>query len=143
MFKIDGPSLIRSATLGAVLAGILYLVALTPFFDNVLILLLFAGIILIPVGSGMYYGYLAPGEETMSQSFVGGALSGLGVGIILGLAFGLNAAVMSAATSFLGSLASGAGTSLIVGGVFGVAGAILGAIGGIIWKIVQGPESTQ
>ncbi len=140
MLNISGPSLFRAGTLGAVVAGLLYLMALTPFFDNVLMVLLVAGIILIPIGTGMYYGYLAPGEETMFQSVVGGALSGLVVGIILGLAFGLNAVVMSTATSFLGSIASGIGTSLVVGGIFGAIGAILGAIGGIFWKVVQKPE---
>jgi hypothetical protein len=143
MLNINGPSLLKAGALGAAIAGLLYLMALTPFFDNVLMVLLLAGAILIPIGTGMYYGYLAPGEETMFQSVVGGALSGLVVGLILGLAFGLNAFVMSAATSFLGSVASGVGTSLIVGGIFGAVGAVLGAIGGIIWKIIQRPEPAQ
>jgi hypothetical protein len=143
MFKIDGSSLIRAGAMGAAVAGLLYLMALTPFFNSVLMVLLVAGGILIPLGTGMYYGYLAPGEETMFQSVVGGAISGLIVGLILGIAFGLNAAVMSSASSFLGSLASGIGTSLIVGGIFGAVGAILGAIGGVIWKIVQPQEVIQ
>jgi hypothetical protein len=143
MLKIDVSSFLRSGTLGAVIAGLLYLMALTPFFDRILMVLLLAGAVLIPIGVGMYYGYLAPGEETMFQSIAGGALSGLVAGIILGLAFGVNAAVMSAASSFLGSIASGVGTSLIVGGIFGAAGAILGAIGGVIWKLIQRPEPAQ
>lgn len=143
MFKIHGPSLLRAGTMGAAVAGLLYLMALTPFFDNVLMVLLLAGAILIPIGTGIYYGHLAPGEETMFQSIVGGALSGLVVGLILGLAFGLNAFVMSQATSFLGSVASGVGTTLIIGGLFGVVGAILGAIGGVVWKIIQRPEPVQ
>jgi len=143
MLKIDGSSLLKAGTLGAAVAGLLYLMALTPFFDNVLMVLLLAGGILIPVGTGMYYGYLAPGEETMFQSVVGGAISGLVVGLILGLAFGLNAFVMSTATSFLGSIASGVGTSLIVGGLFGAVGAVLGAVGGVIWKVIQRPEPAQ
>lgn len=142
MLKINGSSLLRAGTMGAAIAGLLYIMALTPFFDNVLLVLLLAGAILIPVGTGMYYGYLAPGEETMFQSVIGGAISGLVVGLILGLAFGLNAFVMSS-LPFLGSLASGVGTSLIVGGIFGAVGAILGAIGGVIWKFIQQPEPTQ
>jgi hypothetical protein len=141
MFKLDGSSLVRAGALGAAIAGLLYLMALTPFFNTVLTVLLIAGGILIPLGTGMYYGYLAPGEETMFQSVFGGAISGLIVGLILGVAFGLNAIVMSAATSFLGSIASGIGTSLIVGGIFGAVGAVLGAIGGVIWKFVQRPET--
>ena len=143
MWKIDSSSLIKASTMGAVIAGLIYLMSLTPFFDNVLMVLLLAGGILIPIGTGMYYGYLAPGEETMFQSIVGGTISGLIVGLILGLAFGLNAFVMSSATSFLGSVASGVGTTLVVGGIFGAAGAILGAVGGVLWKIVQRPETTQ
>jgi len=143
MFNINGPSLLKAGTLGAAIAGLLYLMALTPFFNNVLMVLLLAGAVLIPIGTGMYYGYLAPGEETMFQSVVGGALTGLVVGLILGAAFGLNAVVMSTATSFLGSLASGIGTSLILGGIFGAAGVILGAVGGLIWKIVQPSELAQ
>jgi hypothetical protein len=143
MFKISGASFIRAGALGAVIAGFLYLMALTPFFNNVLMVLLAAGAILIPIGTGAYYGYLAPGEETMLQSVVGGALSGLVVGIILGLAFGLNAVVMSSATTLLGSIASGAGATLVMGGILGAAGAVLGAVGGIIWKIIQRPEEAQ
>ena len=143
MWKIDSSSLIKASTMGAVIAGLIYLMSLTPFFDNVLMVLLLAGGILIPIGTGMYYGYLAPGEETMFQSIVGGTISGLIVGLILGMAFGLNAFVMSSATSFLGSVASGVGTTLVVGGIFGAAGAILGAVGGVLWKIVQRPETTQ
>lgn len=141
MFKIDVPSLLRAGTVGAAIAGLIYLMALTPFFDNVLLFVLLISAVLVPIGTGMYYGHLAPGEETMGQSIVGGALSGLVVGIILGIAFGLNAAVMGAATSFLGSIASGVGTSLIVGGIFGAAGAILGALGGVAWKVIQPAEA--
>ena len=143
MWKIDSSSLIKASTMGAVIAGLIYLMSLTPFSDNVLMVLLLAGGILIPIGTGMYYGYLAPGEETMFQSIVGGTISGLIVGLILGLAFGLNAFVMSSATSFLGSVESGVGTTLVVGGFFGAAGAMLGAVGGVLWKIVQRPETTQ
>lgn len=143
MLKIDGASLLRAGALGAVLAGMLYLISLTPFFNNVLLVLLLAGGVLIPIGVGMYYGYLAPGHETMIQSVIGGALSGLVVGLILGVAFGLNAFVMSAATTFLGSLASSVGTSLVAGGIFGAAGAVLGAVGGILWKIIQPSEPAE
>ncbi|MFL7837541.1 MAG: hypothetical protein ACK2T4_09200 [Candidatus Promineifilaceae bacterium] len=143
MFKIDGFSLLRAGALGAAIAGLLYLMSLTPFFNTILTVMLIAGGVLIPLGTGMYYGYLAPGEETMFQSVVGGAISGLIVGLILGLAFGLNAFVMSTASSFLGSLASGVGTSLIIGGIFGAIGAVLGALGGVIWKVIQPPEPAQ
>jgi hypothetical protein len=135
MFKIDGFSLLRAGALGAAIAGLLYLMSLTPFFNTILTVMLIAGGVLIPLGTGMYYGYLAPGEETMFQSVVGGAISGLIVG--------LNAFVMSTASSVLGSLASGVGTSLIIGGIFGAIGAVLGALGGVIWKVIQPPEPAQ
>ncbi|MFN2136415.1 MAG: hypothetical protein ACK2UK_10705 [Candidatus Promineifilaceae bacterium] len=142
MFKLDGASLFRAGAMGAAAAGLLYLMALTPFFNGVLLVLLLIGIVLIPLFSGMYYGKLAPGEETMLQSIVGGGITGVIIGLILGLAFGLNEFVMSTATTFMGSVASGIGTSILVGGVFAAAGAILGALGGVIWKMVQKPEQT-
>jgi hypothetical protein len=141
MLKINSASLIKAATVGVVLAGLLYLISLTPFFNNILTVLLLAGVVIIPVGVGMYYGYLAPGHETMGQSIIGGGISGLIAGLILGFAFGLNAFVMSTAPSFLGSMAAGAGTTLIIGGLFGAFGAVMGAIGGVIWKFVQPAES--
>jgi hypothetical protein len=136
--KIHFGSFIRSGTVAAVLAGFLYLLALTPFFNNVLAVLLLAGAVLIPFGAGMYYGYLAPGEETMGQSVIGGALSGLVAGIILGIAVGINAFMLGTVSGILGyAITSGIQATIISAVIFGFFAAILGGIGGILWKFVQ------
>ncbi len=137
--KIHFGSFIRSGTLAAVMAGFLYLLSLTPFLNNVLLILMAFGAILIPLGAGLYYGYLAPGEETTGQSVVGGALSGLVAGIILGIAFGINAFMLGAAsTGILGyAVAGSVTTTIIVIVVAGIFAAIMGAIGGALWQLVQ------
>lgn len=137
--KIHFGSFIRSGTVAAVVAGLLYLLTLTPFFDNVLMVLMLAGIVLIPLGAGLYYGYLAPGEESMGQSIIGGALSGLVAGIILGIAFGINAFMLGATSiAILGEIVTVSLTvTIILAAIFGIFAAIMGAIGGIIWKVVQ------
>lgn len=137
--KIHVGSFVRSGTVAAVVAGFVYLLALTPFFDTLVLGLLIAGIVLIPMGAGLYYGYLAPGEETMGQSVVGGALSGLISGVILGIAFGINAFTVTAiSTGLPGYAALGSVTVtilfVIVAGIFA---AIMGAIGGALWQLVQ------
>ena len=138
--KIHFGSFVRSGTVAAVVAGFLYLLALTPFFNNLLMVIMLGGIVLIPLGAGLYYGYLAPGEESMGQSIVGGALSGLVGGIILGIAFGINAFMLGAtSTQILGYAVTGSITvTIVVAVVAGLFGAIMGAIGGVIWKLVQG-----
>ena len=136
--KIHFGSFMRSGTVAAVVAGFLYLLALTPFFDNVIMVLMLGGIVLIPFGAGMYYGYLAPGEETMGQSVIGGALSGLVAGIILGIAVGINAFMLGTVTGILGyAVTSGIQATIISAVIFGIFAAIIGGIGGILWKIVQ------
>ena len=137
--KIHFGSFVRSGTMAAVIAGLLYLIALTPFFDSIILMLMLAGIILIPFGAGVYYGYLAPGEENMAQSVVGGALSGLVAGIILGIAFGINAFMLTAAsTGILGyAIAGSFAVTVGLAAIFGVFAAVLGALGGVVWKVVQ------
>jgi hypothetical protein len=137
--NIHVSSFIKSGTMAAVLAGFIYLLALTPFFDNVLLVILLAGIILIPFGAGMYYSYLAPGEEKMGQSVVGGALSGLVAGIILGIAFGINAFMLGVvSTGLLGyAVASSIGVIILAASILGLFGAIMGAVGGILWQLVK------
>lgn len=137
--KIHLGSFIRSGTVAAVIAGFLYLLALTPFFNNVLNVLILAGAVLIPFGAGMYYGYLVPGEETMGQSVIGGALSGLVGGIIIGIAFGINAFTVIAASTglFVNAMAGSIGVTILSAAVFGIFAAIMGALGGVLWKFVQ------
>ena len=139
MFKIHTGSFIKSGTSAAVLAGFIYLLALTPFLNNLILAILIAGVILIPLGAGMYYSYLAPGEEIMRQSVIGGALSGLVAGIILGIAFGANAFMFGAVTTgLLGYAVAGSiGITILTASIIGLFGAILGALGGILWQLVQ------
>ena len=137
--KIHFGSFIRSGTLAALVAGLLYLMSLTPFFNSVITVLMLAGIVLIPLGAGLYYGYLAPGEESMGQSVLGGALSGLVSGIILGIAFGINTFMLAGtSTGILGCAVAGSITvTIVIAVVAGIFAAIMGAIGGVIWKFVQ------
>lgn len=142
MNKIHVGSFIKSGTMGAVVAGFIYLLALTPFFNNVLHVILLASTVLIPLGAGMYYGYLAPGEEQTGQSVLGGALSGLVAGIILGIAFGVNAFMLGTASNILGyAITSSIMVTIVTAVVFGLFGAIIGAIGGLLWQLVQKQSS--
>ncbi len=137
--KIHFGSFIRSGTVAAVIAGFLYLLALTPFFDELLVVLLLGSAVLIPFGAGLYYGYLAPGEETMGQSVIGGALSGFVAGIILGIAVGINVFMFAAAsTNILGYAVAGSiAVTIVIAASFGIFAAIMGALGGIVWRFVQ------
>ncbi len=137
--KIHIGSFIRSGTAAAVIAGFLYLLALTPFLNNLLVVLLLGGAVVIPFGAGMYYGYLAPGEESIGQSVIGGALSGLVAGLILGIAVGLNAFMLETISTGIPGFAitSGIGAALVSAVVFGLFAAIVGALGGVVWKFVQ------
>lgn len=139
---IDFYSAWRSAAVAATIAGLILLLALTPFLDNILLFVLLVSAFLIPISAGLYYGYLAPGFENSFQAIFGGALAGLLAGFILGLAFSFNSFMLSTVTTgLLGrSLASSAGIFLITGSVLGIAGAILGAVGGLVWRFVQRPS---
>ena len=137
--KIHFGSFVRSGTAAAVIAGFLYLLALTPFFNNIIMVLMLSGIVLIPFGAGLYYGYLAPGEESIGQSVVGGALSGLVAGIILGIAMGINTFTITAvSTGLLGdAIPASIGVTVIIAVIVGLFAAIMGALGGILWQFVQ------
>ncbi len=136
--RLSTSSLIRAGTGAATVAGLLLLLSLTPLSDTFIGYLLLAGLILVPIGGGMAYGYFAPGEENMAQSIIGGALVGLIAGILLGIAFGLNRLTTSwIQTSFMAGLASGVAVTVLAGGVLAALGAVLGALGGIAWKLWQ------
>jgi hypothetical protein len=139
LFKIHVGSLIRSGSVAAVIAGFLYLLALTPFLNDLIAGLMLVGIVAIPLGAGLYYGYLAPGEETFGQSTIGGALSGLVAGIILGIAVGVNAFMLGAAsTGVLGyAVKGGIGATILFATDFGLFAAVVGGIGGMLWQLVQ------
>ena len=116
--------------------------ALTPFFNNVLMVLLLAGGVLIPIGdrhvlrlSGSGRGNNVP-ERRRRRDIRSGCRPDFGPGFWPECRRDEHCDIIS------GFIASGVGTSLIVGGIFGAAGVILlGAIGGFIWKIVQPPQN--
>lgn len=141
--RIHWASAMRAGSITAILAGFILLMALTPFFDSLLLVLLLAAVLALPLGAGFYYGYLAPGRETMFQSAVGGALSGMVGGIILGIAFGVNQFTLSAVTTgLLGrAIVSSLTVAVLTAAIFGVFGAILGAIGGILWGVAQNQQA--
>ena len=99
--KISFSSVIRSGTVAAALAGLLLLLSLTPIGEGFIAVLLIIGLLVIPFGAGLYYGYLAPGHENMLQAAIGGALSGFVGGIIIGAAFGLNAFMLKSKVPFV------------------------------------------
>lgn len=142
MYKIHVGSFIRSGTMAAVVAGFIYLLSLTPFFNNILHVILLAGAVLIPFGAGMYYSYLAPGEERTGQSVIGGALSGMVAGIIIGIAFGINAFMLGTVSNIFGyAIVSSIGVTILTAAILGLFGAIMGAVGGLLWQLVQKPAS--
>ncbi len=136
--KIHSSSLIRAGTGAALVAGFLLLLSLTPLSHTFVGYLLIAGLIFVPIGAGMAYGYYAPGKENMAESAVGGALAGLVAGVLLGIAFGINNLTTTwIQNSFLTGLASGTAVTVLAGALLSALGAILGAIGGILWTFFQ------
>lgn len=132
-------SFIRAGTAAAVIAGLFLLISLSPLSNGLIATLILIGLILVPLGAGMYYGYLAPGREGWLQAGLGGALSGAVGGLVIGIAVGINQFMVELInTSSIGlSIVSSTAVILIVAAVLGVLGAILGAIGGVFWPIVQ------
>ncbi len=132
-------SFIRAGTAAAVIAGLFLLISLSPLSDGFIATLILIGLVLVPLGAGMYYGYLAPGREGWLQAGLGGALSGAVGGLIIGIAVGINQFMVGVVNNIgLGlSVVSSTAVIIIVAAVLGVFGAILGAIGGVLWPLVQ------
>ncbi len=139
MENIDMQSVIKAGAAAAGVAILLGLLSLIPFLGPVVAICLACAGFLIPVGAGIGYGYLAPGEEDMATSALGGALSGGASGLILGIFSGLSSAVSTAVYSNVGdALASGTVATLLCVCGFGLGGLAFGAIGGVIWPLIQG-----
>lgn len=132
-------SFIRAGTAAAVIAGLFLLISLSPLSDGFIAALIVIGLLLVPLGAGMYYGYLAPGREGVMQAGLGGALSGAVGGLVLGIAVGINQFMVALInTSSLGmSIVSSTAVILLVAGILAVLGAILGGIGGVLWPLIQ------
>jgi hypothetical protein len=132
-------SILKAGGAGAALAILLGLLSYIPFVGGFIALCFLCGGFLIPIVSGMGYGYLAPGEEDTATSAVGGGLSGGVGGFLLGLFTGINATVFSAISENVGeALAGGAMLTVMCVCGFGILGMVLGAIGGVIWPLIQG-----
>jgi len=136
------PSVVKAGGIGAGIAIVAGLLGYIPFLGGFVALCMLCGGFLIPIASGVLYGYFAPGEETISQSAIGGALSGGAAGVLLGIFTGINTSAMSAISDAgvgVGdALAGGAITAVLCACGFGIAGLVLGAIGGAVWPAVQG-----
>jgi len=138
MENIHMQSVIKAGAAAAGVAILLGVLSLIPFLGQVIAICLLCGGFLIPIGAGIGYGYFAPGEEDMTTSAIGGALSGGASGLILGLFSGLSSGVAAAFSSNIGdALAGGVGTTLLCVCGFGLSGLLFGAIGGVIWPAIQ------
>ncbi len=145
MDNLHIPSVLKAGGTGAGIAVVLGLLSYIPFVGPFIGICFFCGGFLIPIGSGIGYGYFAPGEETTSTSAVGGGLAGGVGGLILGIFSGINATIFTAlsdsATSGGEALAGGAIVTVMFVCGLGFMGLILGAIGGVIWPLIQGQMS--
>ncbi len=138
MSSLHMPSVLKAGGAAAGLAILLGLISMIPVIGGFIAICFLCGGFLIPIGGGMAYGYLAPGEEDTSQSALGGALSGLAAGVLLGVFSALSGSISTGLSEGLGSaVASGAIATILCAGGLGVMGLILGAIGGLLWPMVQ------
>lgn len=146
MQNINNQSVIKAAAVGAAanaviaLLGLLSLVpAVGGAFAALAIVLGCCGWALIPITTGALYGYFTPGKETLQQSALGGAISGVVAGLIFGT---LNAVVQGGITAWQSADAvaaiSNSGLSLVGAccGAF-LVGGVFGAIGGALWTAIQ------
>lgn len=139
MNNIHMPSVLKSGGAAAGLALLLLLLSFIPVLGRIIGFAFLCGGFLIPIAAGIGYGYLAPGQEELSQSAIGGALAGGVGGFLLGIFFGISAAISSAVTEGLGeALAGGTVVTLLCVCGLGIAGLVFGAIGGVIWPLIQG-----
>jgi|JFJP01.1.fsa_nt_gi hypothetical protein len=130
--QLHQPSVIQAGGIAAgvaILLGILTTMPLLPSFW----LLLLGGIggLLVPFASGLGYGYLAPGEESISEGLVGGFLTGMVSGLISGTFYGLGTLFLSSDLSMVAKVTVGSAIgSAILGG-------LMGALGGLVWPKIQ------
>lgn len=144
--NVHMPSIVRSGGIAVLASIVLGILAALPLLGCLFWPLVCLGWILIPLGAGLGYGYLAPGKETLGESALGGALAGGFSGLVYGLVSGIAGLVTNTGTVALmedPDMVPGAIAGGVVGLVFSiclplVGGLIFGALGGIIWPAVQG-----
>lgn len=138
MNNLDMQSVLKAGGIGAGVAIVLGVLSLIPVIGPFIAILFLCGGFLIPVASGMLYGYFAPGQEDTGTAAIGGALAGGASGILLAVFNAISTAVVGAASEGIGTGLAGGAMSGIVGAMcFGIMGFVLGAVGGLIWPFIQ------
>jgi hypothetical protein len=144
--NIHMPSVVKSGGIAVLISIVLGLLAALPLVGCLVWPLVCLGWILIPLGAGLGYGYLAPGKEALGESALGGALAGGFSGFIYGLVSGIVGLITNAGTVALmedpgmlpGAFAGGVAGLLISICLPLIGGSLFGALGGVIWPAVQG-----
>lgn len=144
--NIHMPSVIKSGGIAVLVSFVLGILAALPLLGCLFWPLVCLGWVLIPLGAGLGYGYLAPGKEALGESALGGALAGGFSGLVYGLVSGIasmltgagQVAMMEDPEMLPGALASGAFGLIISICVPLIGGLIFGAIGGVLWPVFQG-----
>lgn len=142
--KINTESAIKAGGIGAAIAAVIGLLSgVVGYFisGNFSVGATFCcGGVIIPLLSGVLYGYLTPGKETLGQGALGGALSGFAAGIMYGIFQGISTAVVFLVQGSEFSTAIRGSIDTIVGyccaAIF--VGSVMGAIGGAVWVVTQG-----
>jgi hypothetical protein len=127
--NLHRPSVIEAGGTAAAISILLGILTTTPLLPNILLFVLgLIGGLIVPFSAGLGYGYLAPGEESLSEGLIGGFLTGMVAGFISGTLVGLG--------TFLGPDFS---VATVVGSAIGSAifGGFMGALGGLVWPKVQ------
>lgn len=144
--NIHMPSVIKSGGIAVLVSVVLGILAAIPLLGCIFWPLVCMGWVLIPLGAGLGYGYLAPGKEMMGESALGGALAGGFSGLVYGLVSGVVGLITNAGTAAMiddpdmipGALAGGVAGLFIAICLPLVGGLVFGALGGVIWPLVQG-----
>jgi len=129
MDKIDMQSALKAGAMAAGVSVVLSLLSFIPFVGGLFAIISICGAVLIPIGGGMAYGYLAEGKEDTQTAAIGGAIAG-GIG---GVIMAIMGAIISSILGLGGGIGGGIAGS-ICSGLFGFA---LGALGGVIWPMIQ------
>ena len=151
MENINTQSIMKAAGIGAGINIIIGILGGAVGFLNIeavgALFGLFAccGGILIPVITGALYGYFTPGQETLGQAALGGAISGLAAGIVYGIVSGIINAISGLVNGLdFSAVISTSGTTILLsccGAI--IFGSILGAVGGAVWTAVQGGKGAD
>ena len=145
MNQIDFKSILKAAAVGGIVNTLIAIVSgasnlIESDLPNLIWFTLCCGAILVPVGSGLFYGRFAARRESMGNAALGGGLAGVASGVIFGLAnllVTLSVGLFESKT--LDEIVT-ASTTVVLSACCGafVFGALLGALGGVGWSLIQG-----